>query len=44
MLFIASLMFPFNQLCTKLSILFLYYRIFGVIHTYVFWIKAVGAL
>lgn len=44
MLFVASLMFPLNQLCAKLSILFLYYRIFGIIHTYAFWIKFVGAL
>jgi hypothetical protein len=44
MLFVASLMFPLNQLCAKMSILFLYYRIFGVFHTYAFWIKAIGAL
>jgi hypothetical protein len=37
-------MFPLNQLCAKLSILFLYHRIFGVMRQYAFWIKAVGAL
>lgn len=44
MLFAASLMFPLNQLCAKLSILFLYHRIFGIINKYAFWIKAVGIL
>lgn len=44
MLFVASLMFPLNQLCAKLSILFLYHRIFGVICKYAFWIKVVGIL
>lgn len=44
MLFIASLMFPLNQLCAKLSILFLYHRIFGVIPKYAFWIKVVGVI
>src|SRR4051812_25400191 len=44
MLFIASLMFPLNQFCAKMSILFLYYRIFGLFNSYALWIKAVGAL
>ncbi|KAH7304535.1 hypothetical protein B0I35DRAFT_484386 [Stachybotrys elegans] len=43
-LFIASLLFPINQFCAKLSILFLYHRIFGVNGKFAFWIKAVGAL
>ncbi len=44
MLFIATLMFPLNQLFAKLSILFLYYRIFGILNSYAFWIKVVGVL
>ncbi|KAI9154646.1 benzoate 4-monooxygenase cytochrome P450 [Paramyrothecium foliicola] len=43
-LWIASLTFPLNQLCAKLSILFLYHRIFGINRKYAFWIKAVGLL
>ena len=37
-------MFPLNQLCAKLSILFLYQRIFGINRKYALWIKAVGVL
>lgn len=37
-------MFPLNQLFAKLSISFLYYRVFGVIPSNLFWIRAVAAL
>ncbi|KID73851.1 benzoate 4-monooxygenase cytochrome P450, partial [Metarhizium brunneum ARSEF 3297] len=43
-LVIATLMFAPNQLCAKLSILFLYHRIFGVKKAYSLWIKALGIL
>lgn len=45
LIWIANLMFPPNQLCAKLSILFLYYRIFRIKgSTYVLWIKVLGFL
>lgn len=38
----SSLMFAPNQLCSKLSILFLYRRIFGINRTYTRWIKGLA--
>ncbi|KAI2473090.1 integral membrane protein [Annulohypoxylon bovei var. microspora] len=43
-IYVASLMFPPNQLCAKLSILFLYHRIFAVNKTFAIWIKILGVL
>jgi hypothetical protein len=42
MIWAASIFFAPNQFFAKLSILFLYYRLFGVNQTYVRWIKGIG--
>ena len=44
LVWIISIFFAPNQLCAKLSILFLYNRLFGVSRTYSIWIKALGIL
>ncbi|KAK7973235.1 hypothetical protein PG988_007369 [Apiospora saccharicola] len=41
---VASLIFPFNQLFAKLSILFLYHRIFSINKTFAVCMKVLGAL
>ncbi|KAI1090156.1 integral membrane protein [Rostrohypoxylon terebratum] len=43
-IYVASLFYPPNQLCAKLSILFLYHRIFAVDKKFAIWIKVLGAL
>ena len=41
-MFAGSLLFPWNQLCAKFSILFCYRRLFGLIGHYGKWIYAIG--
>ncbi|KAK8102393.1 hypothetical protein PG984_015539 [Apiospora sp. TS-2023a] len=43
-IWVLSLLFPFNQLFAKLSILFLYHRIFSINRKFAVWIKVLGAL
>ncbi|CAI6079734.1 unnamed protein product [Clonostachys chloroleuca] len=44
MLWASTLTFPINQLCSKLSILLLYQRIFGINPTYSLWIKIIAVI
>ncbi|KAK7917479.1 hypothetical protein PG985_011087 [Apiospora marii] len=43
-IWVSSLMFPPNQLFAKLSILFLYHRIFSINKKFAAWMKVLGAL